>query len=88
MKKNEIKDIYNSQSSLEVLGSLVKKPQLLTHYKISRLDFPVKLHELIFKAIEQLYADGAKIIDLPTIDEYLSQFETQYAYYVKKKGPE
>lgn len=86
MKKSKLQSYVNKQAIREVLGSLLQEPSLIREYKIVQNDFPETFHKLIFAAINNLYKNGAEIIDAVAIDEYLSHYETQYQVFTKNEG--
>lgn len=76
----------NKQAIREILGSLLQEPSLIREYKIVQNDFPETFHKLIFASINNLYKNGAEVIDAVAIDEYLSHYETQYQIFTKNEG--
>ncbi len=86
MKKSKLVSYVNKQAIREILGSLLQEPSLIREYKIVQNDFPETFHKLIFAAINNLYKNGAEIIDAVAIDEYLSHYETQYQVFTKNEG--
>lgn len=67
--------MIDKESMQQVLGSLIKKPELLSEvdkYNLTIYDFPNKFEKYIFTAIYGLYFNGAKKIDIVDIDNYLS----------------
>lgn len=86
MKKSKLVSYVNKQAIREILGSLLQEPSLIREYKIVQNDFPETFHKLIFAAINNLYKNGAEIIDVVAIDEYLSHYETQYQVFTKNEG--
>lgn len=86
MKKSKLVTYVNKQAIREILGSLLQEPSLIREYKIVQNDFPETFHKLIFAAINNLYKNGAEIIDAVAIDEYLSHYETQYQVFTKNEG--
>ncbi|MDE7425719.1 MAG: hypothetical protein K2N51_18830 [Lachnospiraceae bacterium] len=86
MKKSKLASYVNKQAIREILGSLLQEPSLIREYKIVQNDFPETFHKLIFAAINNLYKNGAEIIDAVAIDEYLSHYETQYQVFTKNEG--
>lgn len=86
MKKSKLVSYVNKQAIREILGSLLQEPSLIREYKIVQNDFPETFHKLIFAAINNLYKNGAEIIDAVAIDEYLSHYETQYQIFTKNEG--
>lgn len=86
MKKSKLASYVNKQAIREILGSLLQNPSLIREYKIVQGDFPETFHKLIFAAINNLYKNGAEIIDAVAIDEYLSHYKTQYSIFEKNEG--
>lgn len=86
MKKSKLVSYVNKQAIREILGSLLQEPSLIREYKIVQNDFPETFHKLIFATINNLYKNGAEIIDAVAIDEYLSHYETQYQVFTKNEG--
>ena len=86
MKKSKLASYVNKQAIREILGSLLQDPSLIREYKIVQNDFPETFHKLIFAAINNLYKNGAEVIDAVAIDEYLSHYETQYQVFTKNEG--
>lgn len=86
MKKSKLVSYVNKQAIREILGSLLQAPSLIREYKIVQNDFPETFHKLIFAAINNLYKNGAEVIDAVAIDEYLSHYETQYQVFTKNEG--
>jgi len=86
LKKSKLASYVNKQAIREILGSLLQNPSLIREYKIVQGDFPETFHKLIFAAINNLYKNGAEIIDAVAIDEYLSHYKTQYSIFEKNEG--
>lgn len=86
MKKDKLTSYVNKQAIREILGSLLQEPVLIREYKIVQNDFPETFHKLIYAAINNLYRNGAEVIDVVAIDEYLSHYETQYQIFIKNEG--
>jgi len=86
LKKSKLVSYVNKQAIREILGSLLQAPSLIREYKIVQNDFPETFHKLIFAAINNLYKNGAEVIDAVAIDEYLSHYETQYQVFTKNEG--
>lgn len=82
------KRLYDSASTLYVLGALMKKPVLLqeSRYLLSEVDFAAGLEKIIFTAIFNLHANGATQILPNDIDLYLTQFPSQYNAYKEADG--
>lgn len=88
MAKVQLAKYCNKQSIREILGCFIKEPALLREYKTTKSDFPESFHKLIFAAINNLYKNGVETIDAVAIDEYLSNYETQYKLFEKNQGIE
>ena len=84
--KKKVNSYTNKQAIREVIGGLLQDPSLIRKYKIVTSDFPEKFHKLIFSAINNLYKNGAESIDAVAIDDYLSNYETQYQVFTKNEG--
>lgn len=80
---------YSSKQAIcEVLGSFISQPSLLKEYPVTKKDFPEIFHKLIFAAISNLFNKGATVIDAVAIDEYISNFKTQYKIFTDNNGIE
>jgi len=86
MKSNYI----DTKSIIQVVGSVYQNPQLLEEpqYKFNEEDFPQEFHRIMFEAIYNLHALGAKNININTIEDYLEQREKKYATYKAYNGAE
>jgi len=74
-----------------VLGSLLKKPQLLSQvdkYSLTVLDFSSKFERLIYTAIDGLYRSNATIINPIDIDNYLSSDTAAHGIFESNHGIE
>ena len=76
------------RSYLQILGCLLKKPDILSDskYNIDRDDFEEIFHKMIFASIHNLYLQGTKKIDYIAIDNYLSSYELQYKIFNENNG--
>ncbi len=88
MKVNakKLKQYSDSFAIKEVLGSFMKKPVLMKEYIVVKADFPEPYHKLIFATINNLYKNGAEVIDAVAIDEYLSKFDKHYRVFEGNDG--
>lgn len=86
MTKQQLTNYSNKQAIREILGCFLQQPSLIKDYKVTKNDFPETFHKLIFAAINNLYKNGAETIDSVAIDEYLSNYETQYQIFLKNEG--
>lgn len=82
------KNCSNKDAERNVVACLLEDPSLLKTYKISRFDFTDYVYQLIFVCIEQLYSSKAKVITRFEVEDFLKQYEEQYARFCKKQGPE
>lgn len=67
--------MIDKESMQQILGALMKCPQLLSEvdkYNLTLYDFPSKFEKYIFSAIYGLYYNGARKIDIIDIENYLS----------------
>ena len=63
------------QDVQQILGSLMKRPQLLSEidkYSFTITDFPTRFEKYIYRAIDGLYRSGATKIQPIDIENYLS----------------
>jgi replicative DNA helicase len=73
----------------QVLGSLLKKPQLLSQvdrYNLAVTDFYTKLEKYVFIAILGLYQGGAKSISVLDVENYLDVDAGSKAFFDKQNG--
>ena len=82
--------MYDKMAVLQVIGSLVQKPELLLDdkYHLSVNDFPEKFHQIVFSAISNLINSGVNIINEIEIDNYISNYEKQYKIFNDNNGME
>lgn len=76
---------------LQILGSLMKKPDLLDltdQYYLTVDDFSNKLEKYIFSTINNLFLNGATIITEVDIDNYLKDNPQLYTFFTEQKGIE
>ena len=76
---------------LQILGSLMKKPDLLDltdQYYLTVDDFSNKLEKYIFSTINNLFLNGATIITEVDIDNYLKDNPQFYTFFTEQKGIE
>jgi len=76
---------------LQIFGSLMKEPQLLSNtdkYRLVTQDFSTTFEQYIFSAIYNLYTNGAQRISVVDIDNYLASHPVGRAIFEKEKGIE
>ena len=81
------KQLYDSNSTMYVLGALLRQPSLIheSKYILTDNDFD-GLHKIIFGVIYNLSVEGATSIRPADVDIYLKQYTKQYETYKKKRG--
>jgi len=80
--------MYDKMAILNVLGSLIIKPDLLFEdkYSLTTNDFPERFHQIVFTAINNLIHSGAVSIGVIEIDNYISNYEKQYKIFKDNDG--
>jgi replicative DNA helicase len=80
----------DTKAIIQVIGSIYQNPELLdeTQYKFNPEDFPQEFHRVMFEAIYNLHALGAKVITQNTIEDYLEQRDKKYGIYKANNGGE
>jgi len=75
MNKKLIKQYYEARVAFQVIGCLLKKPELLRdrRYNILPTDFYLEFHCYIFGAINNLYMNGVEDITFVEIEAYINQ---------------
>jgi replicative DNA helicase len=83
------KRLYDSNSTMYVLGALIRDPSLVekSNYILTESDF-IGLHKILFGAIYNLRAESIQKITPLDIDLYLKQYSKQYDVYKKENGLE
>lgn len=79
--------LVDKHATVQCLGCLMRKPQLLEEYTLSRFDFEVEpFYEIVFSSIYNLYNQGVSVIDSFAIDSCLSRYEKQYRIFEINHG--
>ena len=76
---------------VQVIGNIYVNPSLLDledKYFFNEEDFTEKFHKILFGAIYNLHALGAKEISISAIEDYLAQRPKDKSVYVAYKGAE
>lgn len=76
---------------IQVIGSLMKRPTYLSQsdrYRLSPDDFGTKFYRIIFRAIENLYKQGAKRISPFDVDTYFQTFQNAKTLFEQNNGIE
>jgi len=83
---------YNDlTATIQVIGNVYNNPQLLENtdkYILTDEDFPNEFHKVIFGTIYKLYELGTKVIDLKTVNDFLSTRPKSEAIFNSQKGEE
>lgn len=93
-KENEItvphsvlKEYQSKFAIREVLGCLIKNPQLLRTYKLNTDDFVDVFHQIIFLTIHNKARDGIQRLDAVDIENYLEEsFPNKSVIFKKHNG--
>ncbi len=82
--------LYDSRSTLMILGNLMLNPDLLisNNIELTNEDFPERFHKFIFSSIKKLYTTGVKEITPVAIDCFLANYKEQYKCFEDNKGLE
>jgi replicative DNA helicase len=83
--------IQDKRSIFQVLGCLIKEPDLFIKYdniKLDRDDFPERFHKIIFAVISNLYEQGVEKLDALAIDSFLAKYKAQYEIFNENNGIE
>jgi len=81
------KKLYDSNSTMYVLGALLRQPTLIhdNKYILTESDFD-GLHKIIFGVIYNLSVEGLVKIKPADVDLYLKQYTAQYQAFMKDSG--
>ena len=81
---------FNKSASLNILGMLLKQPDILDKvekYQINKFDFHNELHEIIFISINNLYLNGMKKIEIVDIANYLKEtYPKKFEFFENNNG--
>jgi len=83
--------LVDKNSILQIFGSLMQKPQLLSEtdrYQLTLDDFYYKFDKYIFAAIENLYRNGANRIQPIDVENYLQSNGAASVIFKKNNGIE
>ena len=81
--------IYDKRAATCLLGCLFKSPELLSNtdtYILFAEDFTERLHKLVFSAIFNLYHEGATVLDISELNNYLQKYPELYHFFTEQKG--
>ena len=85
--KNRYVDI---PAIIQVIGNVYKNPNLMDSekYRFNQEDFTEEFHRIIFGAMYNLHAMGAKDVNINVIEDYLRERPQTLAVYQANKGRE
>ena len=81
----------NKQDILQIIGSLMKKPHLLSQvdkYNLTMMDFSSRFERYVFNAIQGLHHAGAERINPIDIENYLSTNDASKVVFEQNNGIE
>lgn len=81
--------LSDKNAVLQVIGSLMKKPSLLSEkdkYNLQPSDFESRFERYIFIAILNSYTNGAQTLNEIDIDNYLMEHKDQYLLFQQNNG--
>lgn len=80
----------DKMATLQVLGGLLKNPMLIRNrdYPLEVQDFTEQFHRILFGAIDNMVAEGAKEIDVVNITQFLKNYPSQYKVFFDNRGDE
>lgn len=80
----------DKMATLQVLGGLLKNPILIRDrdYPLDVQDFTEQFHRILFGAIDNMVAEGAKEIDVVNITQFLKNYPSQYKVFFDNRGDE
>lgn len=81
--------IYDKKAAANIIGCLIKNPDLFANtdkYLLIPNDFDHRLHRIIFSVVYNLFHSGAEIININEIHEYLKNYPELYDVFNKQKG--
>lgn len=92
ISRAEINALVPQNQTFGIIGELCNDPDKMidTNVHLSKEDFPLDLHRIIFFAINNIVSSSGTIKEISTIDidTYLSQFENFYKIFTDQNGVE
>lgn len=84
VSESSLRHYQNKNAISEVIGCLIKNPQLLKTYKFDKKDFVESFHQVLYVTIHNMARDGAEKIDAYAVDAYLREsFPFKYSIFTK-----
>ena len=83
-------NVVDIPAIIQVIGGIYKNPSFLENenYFFSEEDFTEEFHQILFGAMYNIHALGAKEITINAIEDYLEQRPKAYGIYKANKGKE
>jgi len=81
--------VFDKATVIQIIGGLMKKPELLLDEKFSTLcteDFPERFHRLVFGAINNLIKSGVESLTPIEVDSFLSSYTSNYIIFTENDG--
>ena len=81
--------IYDKRAAANLIGCLMRKPELLVNtdkYILNKDDFVNSLHRIVFATIYNLFHQGAERITINDIHAYLQKYPELYTTFNNNKG--
>lgn len=87
VSEGDLKQYQNKSAIREVIGCLIKNPQLIKTFKFDKKDFVEPFHQIIYVTIHNMARDGAEKIDAYVADAYLKEsFPLKHSIFAKHQG--
>jgi replicative DNA helicase len=84
VSESALRQYQNKNAIREVVGCLIKNPQLLKTYKFDKKDFVESFHQVLYVTIHNMARDGAEKIDAYAVDAYLKEsFPFKHSIFTK-----
>lgn len=81
--------IYDAKTAIRVLGCLFKDPSILANgekYTLTQDDFALRIHKIIFAALNNMFYDGAENINITDFNDYLKKYPELYKVFEDATG--
>lgn len=85
---NNLTNLFDKRSIFNTLGCLIKEPTLLEEYKLMESDFDTNtsFYKVVFFAVNNLFYQGVKQIDIQAIDALLASHTKAYKVFQENNG--
>lgn len=78
--------LIDNQTIGQCLAALITDPMLLDEHNFEKEDFAEPFYMLIYSTVYNLYNSGVNVIDIMSIDTYLSNYNKQYKSFQENNG--